>query len=144
VRITKRTVQSGKLGDVYVAIEKWIQDQGLEVGAAPRETFWTDFYSAAEDDEVFDVAFPISLCLQSVTPSSRTTAARQRSTSSPHELAALRWIVSTAVSMSDVGEGEAVRGPVVRSLPSSGGVAVPVEHARHPPNATTRGHRGCA
>ncbi len=62
LRITKRTVQSGKLGDVYVAIEKWIQDQGLEVGAAPRETFWTDFYSAAEDDEVFDVAFPISPC----------------------------------------------------------------------------------
>jgi hypothetical protein len=59
MRIKKRTVQSGKLGDVYVAIEKWIEDQRLEIGAAPRETFWTDFFSAAEDDEVFDVAFPL-------------------------------------------------------------------------------------
>ena len=59
VRIDKRTVQSGKIGDVYVAIEKWIKDQGLEVAAAPRETYWTDFYTAAADDEVFDVAFPV-------------------------------------------------------------------------------------
>jgi hypothetical protein len=59
VRIDKRTVQSGKIGDVYVAIGKWIEDQGLEVAAAPRETYWTDFFSAAEDDEVFDVAFPV-------------------------------------------------------------------------------------
>jgi effector-binding domain-containing protein len=59
VRIDKRTVQSGKIGDVYVAIEKWIEDQGLEVAAAPRETYWTDFFSAAEDDKVFDVAFPV-------------------------------------------------------------------------------------
>jgi hypothetical protein len=27
--------------------------------AAPRETYWTDFWSAADDDEVFDVAFPV-------------------------------------------------------------------------------------
>ena len=59
VRVEKRTVQSGKIGDVYVAIEEWIGDQGLEVAAAPRETYWTDFFSAAEDDEVFDVAFPV-------------------------------------------------------------------------------------
>ena len=59
VRVEKRTVQSGKIGDVYVAIEEWIGDQGLEVAAAPRETYWTDFFSAAEHDEVFDVAFPV-------------------------------------------------------------------------------------
>jgi effector-binding domain-containing protein len=59
VRIEKRTVQSGKIGDVYVAIEKWIESQGLEVAAAPRETYWTDFFSAAGHDEVFDVAFPV-------------------------------------------------------------------------------------
>lgn len=59
VRVPKRTAESGKLGDVYVAIENWIQGQGLEVAAAPRETFWTDFFSAAADDEVFDVAFPV-------------------------------------------------------------------------------------
>lgn len=59
VRIEKRTAQSGEIGDVYVGIEKWIEDRGLEVGAAPRETYWTDFFSAADDDEVFDVAFPV-------------------------------------------------------------------------------------
>lgn len=59
VRVQKRTVLSGKIGDVYVAIEEWIAGQGLEVAAAPRETYWTDFFSAAEDDEVFDVAFPV-------------------------------------------------------------------------------------
>jgi effector-binding domain-containing protein len=59
VRVQKRTVQSGELGDVYVAIENWIEGQGLQVAAAPRETYWTDFYAAAPDDEVFDVAFPV-------------------------------------------------------------------------------------
>ena len=59
VRVLKRTVQSGAVGDVYVAIENWIEGQGLEIAAAPRETYWTDFYSAAADDEVFDVAFPV-------------------------------------------------------------------------------------
>jgi hypothetical protein len=59
VRVLKRTVQSGAVGDVYVAIGNWIEGQGLEIAAAPRETYWTDFYSAAADDEVFDVAFPV-------------------------------------------------------------------------------------
>jgi effector-binding domain-containing protein len=59
VRIKKRTVLAGEIGDVYAGIGKWIEGQGLEVGAAPRETYWTDFFSAADDDEVFDVAFPV-------------------------------------------------------------------------------------
>jgi effector-binding domain-containing protein len=59
VRVQKRTVQSGGIGDVYGRIGKWIEDQGLQVAAAPRETYWTDFYTAAADDEVFDVAFPV-------------------------------------------------------------------------------------
>jgi effector-binding domain-containing protein len=59
VRVQKRTVQSGGLGQVYLAIENWVADHGLEVAAAPRETYWTDFWSAAADDEVFDVAFPV-------------------------------------------------------------------------------------
>jgi effector-binding domain-containing protein len=59
VRIRKGTVESGGLGEVYVTIENWIEGHGLEVAAAPRETYWTDFWSAAADDEVFDVAFPV-------------------------------------------------------------------------------------
>jgi hypothetical protein len=60
VRVTKRQVTSGELGGVYPAIEKWISEQGLAVARAPRETYWTDFPAAADDDEVFDVAFPTS------------------------------------------------------------------------------------
>jgi hypothetical protein len=59
VRVTKGTVESGGLGDVYMGIEKWINDNGYEIVAAPRETYWTDFYDAGPDDEVFDVSFPV-------------------------------------------------------------------------------------
>jgi effector-binding domain-containing protein len=59
VRVPKRTVESGGIGEVYLAIESWVAGHGLEVAAAPRETYWTDFWSAAADDEVFDVAFPV-------------------------------------------------------------------------------------
>ena len=59
-RVTKVQVTNGKLGGVYEAIEKWIVANGLAVARAPRETYWTDFTSAAADDEVFDVAFPVT------------------------------------------------------------------------------------
>jgi hypothetical protein len=59
VRVTKSTVESGGLGDVYMAIEKWINEKGYDISAAPRETYWTDFGTAGPDDDVFDVAFPV-------------------------------------------------------------------------------------
>jgi hypothetical protein len=59
-RVTKSVVTSGRLGGVYEGIEKWISDNGLAVARAPRETYWTDFFRAADDDEVFDVAFPVT------------------------------------------------------------------------------------
>jgi hypothetical protein len=59
-RVTKAQVTSGQLGGVYEAVEKWISEHGLAVARAPRETYWTDFMDAADDDEVFDVAFPVS------------------------------------------------------------------------------------
>lgn len=59
IRVPKRTVESGATGDVYMEIEKWIDGQGLQIAAAPRETYWTDFFDAAADDEVFDVSFPV-------------------------------------------------------------------------------------
>ena len=49
-------MQSGLIGDVYMAIEQWVGDNGLDVAAAPRESYWTDFYAAGGDDEVLDVA----------------------------------------------------------------------------------------
>jgi hypothetical protein len=60
VRVTKSHVTSGALGEVYEAIEKWIAANGLAVARRPRETYWTGFFSAAADDEVFDVAFPVT------------------------------------------------------------------------------------
>jgi hypothetical protein len=58
VRVTKEQALTGQLGGVYEAVEKWISDQGLEVTAAPRETYWTDFGAAAPGDVVFDISFP--------------------------------------------------------------------------------------
>jgi hypothetical protein len=40
-------------------IETWIGGHDLEIAAAPRETYWTDFHAAADNDAVFDVAFPV-------------------------------------------------------------------------------------
>ena len=59
-RVTKAQVLSGELGGVYESIEKWIVGNGLTVARAPRETYWTDFPAAAESDEVFDIAFPVT------------------------------------------------------------------------------------
>lgn len=59
-RVTKGQVTSGRLGGVYEAVEKWVSDNGLAVASAPREVYWADFGSAADGDEVFDVAFPVS------------------------------------------------------------------------------------
>jgi hypothetical protein len=59
-RVTKSHVTTGELGAVYEAVEKWITANGLAVARAPREVYWTDFMSAAADDEVFDVAFPVT------------------------------------------------------------------------------------
>ncbi|WP_426513909.1 hypothetical protein ACPPVO_26820 [Dactylosporangium sp. McL0621] len=59
-RVTKAQVTGGELGRVYEAVERWPTDNGLAVARAPRETYWTDFGAAADDDEVFDVAFPVS------------------------------------------------------------------------------------
>jgi hypothetical protein len=59
VRVTKATVRSGHIGDVYMAIEQWIGSKDLDIAAAPRETYWTDFNAADRDDVVFDVAYPV-------------------------------------------------------------------------------------
>jgi hypothetical protein len=59
-RVTKGQVVTGQLGDVYEQVEKWALDRGLRIAAAPREVYWTDFMSAGDDDEVFDVAWPVA------------------------------------------------------------------------------------
>jgi hypothetical protein len=58
-RVTKATVESGGLGSVYADSEAWVSAHGFEIAAGPRETYWTDFFAAAPEDDVFDVAWPI-------------------------------------------------------------------------------------
>jgi len=59
VRVMKDTVVSGRIGEVYLAIERWIGSSALDMAAAFRETYWTDFNAADGDDVVFDVACPV-------------------------------------------------------------------------------------
>ncbi len=59
-RITKSLVTGGGLGEVYQTIAARIAADGLAVARAPRETYWSDFLSAAADDDVFDIAFPVT------------------------------------------------------------------------------------
>ncbi len=59
VRVPKSVVESGRIGEVYLALEQWIGANDLDIAAAPRETYWTDFYAATESDMVFDVAYPV-------------------------------------------------------------------------------------
>lgn len=58
-RVTKQTVESGRIGEAYVAVERWTEAQGLAITDAPRETYWTDFGAAAPTDPVLDVCFPV-------------------------------------------------------------------------------------
>ena len=60
VRVTKGVVTSGRLGGVYEEIENWALGQDLRIAGAPREVYWTDFHAAGDDDEVFDVAWPVA------------------------------------------------------------------------------------
>ncbi len=59
-RVTKGQVLSGRLGEVYDAVEKHALDRGLRIDGPPREVYWTDFTAAGDDDEVFDVAWPVA------------------------------------------------------------------------------------
>ena len=60
VRLTKAdTDPTSRIGQAYVVVEQWIGAQGLEIVAAPREVYYTDYFAAAPTDDVFDVAFPI-------------------------------------------------------------------------------------
>ena len=42
-----------------VAVERWIGSNGLQVAAAFRESYWTDFTAADGGHVVFDVAYPV-------------------------------------------------------------------------------------
>jgi DNA-binding transcriptional MerR regulator len=59
-RIRKAQVAFPQILDAYEAVEQWTADNNRQVTAAPREVYFADFMSAGPDDEVVDIAFPIS------------------------------------------------------------------------------------
>lgn len=59
VRLTRAQTEPATLGSAYVEVERWIGAQGMEVAAAPREVYYRDYFTAAPEDEVFDVAWPV-------------------------------------------------------------------------------------
>jgi effector-binding domain-containing protein len=60
VRLTKeQTEPPERIGAAYGAVEQWLQAQGMEIAAAPREVYYTDYFGAKPEEDVFDVAFPI-------------------------------------------------------------------------------------
>lgn len=61
VRLKRSQAEPEDLGRAYAAVEQWLQNQGFAIAAAPREIYYTDFLGASPNDEVCDIAWPITL-----------------------------------------------------------------------------------
>ncbi|WP_249416994.1 MerR family transcriptional regulator [Streptomyces sp. TS71-3] len=59
-RITKAQVVYPEIIAAFEAVEEWIAGQRLRVAGPSREVYFTDWSSAGPDDEVCDVAFPVT------------------------------------------------------------------------------------
>ena len=59
VRLTKAQTDFPQILSAYDAVEQWITAHGRIVAGSPREIYFTDFGTAAPNDEVCDVAFPM-------------------------------------------------------------------------------------
>ena len=60
VRLTRAQTAPPLIGEAYQAVEAWILGQNLKIDGPPREVYYTDFFGAGPDDDVFDVAFPVA------------------------------------------------------------------------------------
>jgi DNA-binding transcriptional MerR regulator len=61
VRITKAQVGFPQILSAYDAVTAWIRARGLRIDdCAPREVYFADWDAAGPDDEVCDVAYPLS------------------------------------------------------------------------------------
>jgi effector-binding domain-containing protein len=61
VRIKKAQVDYPQILSAYDAVAQWIGKEGRSVTASPREVYFTDWDAAGPNDEVCDVAFPVSV-----------------------------------------------------------------------------------
>lgn len=57
-RLTTAQTQFPMILDAYAAVDEWIQRNGLQLSAEPREVYFTE-EAAAPDEPFCDVAFPI-------------------------------------------------------------------------------------
>lgn len=60
VRLRKAQVEFPQIFSAYDCVASWISTHGLVVDGSPREVYFADYGSAAPDDEVCDVAYPIA------------------------------------------------------------------------------------
>ncbi|MEV0092603.1 MerR family transcriptional regulator [Streptomyces sp. NPDC050738] len=61
VRITKAQVAYPQILSAFEAVEAWVEKEGLSITGPCREIYFADWGAAGPDDEVCDVAFPVSL-----------------------------------------------------------------------------------
>ena len=59
-RITKAQVGYPQIFSAYDAVSQWVRSKGRSVGDSPREIYFADWDSSGSDDDVCDVAFPVS------------------------------------------------------------------------------------
>lgn len=59
-RITKAQVEFPQILSAYDAVAQWVESQGREMAGSPREVYFADWTAAAPNDEVCDIAFPVS------------------------------------------------------------------------------------
>ena len=59
VRITKSEVAFPDILQAFGAVHSWLQAQGLEEAAPPREVYFADWANVSGDDPACDVAWPV-------------------------------------------------------------------------------------
>jgi DNA-binding transcriptional MerR regulator len=60
VRLVKAQVEYPQILSAFDAVAGWVGTHGLTMAAAPREVYFADWDAAGPDDEVCDVAYPVS------------------------------------------------------------------------------------
>jgi DNA-binding transcriptional MerR regulator len=61
LRVRRAQVEYPQILSAFDAVLQWADDQGVPAAGPPREIYFAEFLAAAPDDEVCDVALPISL-----------------------------------------------------------------------------------
>jgi DNA-binding transcriptional MerR regulator len=60
VRVRRAQVEYPQILSAFDAVQQWADEHGVPPAGPPREVYLADFLAAAPDDEVCDVALPVS------------------------------------------------------------------------------------